>query len=63
MAAFLQAAIQVLKTPGRLRYNVLLLFVSDEEYRFTGAARSEERAESKFWHRRGTDTVKNREVA
>jgi acetylornithine deacetylase/succinyl-diaminopimelate desuccinylase family protein len=37
MAAFLQAVIQALKTPGRLRYNVLLLFVSDEEYRFTGA--------------------------
>jgi acetylornithine deacetylase len=37
MAAFLQAVIQAKKTPGRLRYNVLLLFVSDEEYRFTGA--------------------------
>jgi acetylornithine deacetylase/succinyl-diaminopimelate desuccinylase family protein len=37
MAAFLQAVIHVLKTPGRLRYNILLLFVSDEEYRFMGA--------------------------
>ena len=37
MAAFLQAVIQTLKAPGRVRYNVLLLFVSDEEYRFTGA--------------------------
>jgi acetylornithine deacetylase/succinyl-diaminopimelate desuccinylase family protein len=37
MAAFLQAVIHALKTPGRLRYNILLLFVSDEEYRFTGA--------------------------
>ena len=37
MAAFLQAVIQAKKTPERLRYNILLLFVSDEEYRFTGA--------------------------
>ncbi len=37
MAAFLQAVIRALKTPERLRYNVFLLFVSDEEYRFTGA--------------------------
>jgi len=36
-AAFLQAAFNALDTPGRLRYNVLLLFVSDEEYRFGGA--------------------------
>jgi acetylornithine deacetylase len=37
MAAFLQGVILGMKTPSRLRYNVLLLFVSDEEYRFTGA--------------------------
>jgi acetylornithine deacetylase/succinyl-diaminopimelate desuccinylase family protein len=37
MAAFLQAVVQAIKTPGRLRYNILLLFVADEEYRFTGA--------------------------
>ncbi|MCX6132257.1 MAG: M20 family metallopeptidase [Ignavibacteriales bacterium] len=37
MAAFLQAAIRSMKTPERLRYNIVLLFVADEEYRFTGA--------------------------
>jgi len=37
IAAFLQAVINAVKTPGRLRFNLLLLFVSDEEYRFTGA--------------------------
>jgi acetylornithine deacetylase/succinyl-diaminopimelate desuccinylase family protein len=37
IAAFLQAVVNVLKTPGRMRYNIVLLFVSDEEYRFTGA--------------------------
>ncbi|MGA3245966.1 MAG: M20 family metallopeptidase [Bacteroidota bacterium] len=37
MAVFLQAVIRALKTPKRLRYNILLLFVCDEEYRFTGA--------------------------
>lgn len=37
MAAFLQAVVNVLKKPKLLRYNVVLLFVSDEEYRFTGA--------------------------
>lgn len=37
MAAFLEGVIHALKTPARLRYNILLLFVSDEEYRFTGA--------------------------
>jgi len=37
IAAFLQAVVNSLKTPGRLRYNIVLLFVSDEEYRFTGA--------------------------
>jgi acetylornithine deacetylase/succinyl-diaminopimelate desuccinylase family protein len=37
MAAFLQAVIGAMKTPGRLRYNIRLLFVADEEYRFTGA--------------------------
>ena len=37
MAAFLRAVIQAMKTPQRLRYNIQLLFVADEEYRFTGA--------------------------
>lgn len=37
MAAFLQAVVNALKKPDQLRYNILLLFVSDEEYRFTGA--------------------------
>jgi acetylornithine deacetylase/succinyl-diaminopimelate desuccinylase family protein len=37
IAAFLQAVGNILKTPSRLKYNILLLFVSDEEYRFTGA--------------------------
>ena len=37
MAAFLQAAVEAVKTPKQLRHNVLLLFVSDEEYKFTGA--------------------------
>jgi acetylornithine deacetylase/succinyl-diaminopimelate desuccinylase family protein len=37
IAAFLQAVANTLKTPTKLRYNILLLFVSDEEYRFTGA--------------------------
>lgn len=37
MAAFLQGVVNVLKKPDQLRYNVLLLFVADEEYRFTGA--------------------------
>jgi acetylornithine deacetylase len=37
VAAFLQAAINSLNVAGTLRYNVLLLFVSDEEYRFAGA--------------------------
>jgi acetylornithine deacetylase/succinyl-diaminopimelate desuccinylase-like protein len=33
VAAFLQAVVNSLKAAKRLRYNVLLLFVSDEEYR------------------------------
>lgn len=37
VAAFLQAAVDALASAQKLRYNVLLLFVSDEEYRFTGA--------------------------
>ena len=37
IAAFLQAVTNAVKKAGRLRYNVVLLFVSDEEYRFTGA--------------------------
>ncbi|MBI3787103.1 MAG: M20 family metallopeptidase [Ignavibacteriales bacterium] len=37
MAAFLQAVINTLKKPKQLRYNIVLLFVADEEYRFTGA--------------------------
>ena len=37
IAAFLQAVVNALKTVKRMRYNVLLLFVSDEEYRFAGA--------------------------
>jgi acetylornithine deacetylase/succinyl-diaminopimelate desuccinylase family protein len=37
IAAFLQAVTNAVKSAGKLRYNVLLLFVSDEEYRFTGA--------------------------
>jgi acetylornithine deacetylase len=37
MAAFLQAAVEAVKAPNRLRHNIFLLFVSDEEYKFTGA--------------------------
>ena len=37
LAAFLQAVINSLKVAKSMRYNVLLLFVSDEEYRFAGA--------------------------
>jgi acetylornithine deacetylase len=37
IAAFLQAVVSSLKAAKRLRYNILLLFVSDEEYRFAGA--------------------------
>ncbi|MEK6756300.1 MAG: M20 family metallopeptidase [Bacteroidota bacterium] len=37
IAAFLQAVINALQEREKLKYNVLLLFVSDEEYRFTGA--------------------------
>ena len=37
MAAFLQAAVEAVQAPKRLRHNILLLFVSDEEYKFTGA--------------------------
>jgi len=37
IAAFIQAVTRILKTPSQLRYNIILLFVSDEEYRFTGA--------------------------
>jgi acetylornithine deacetylase/succinyl-diaminopimelate desuccinylase family protein len=37
IAAFLQAVTNAMKNAARLRYNVVLLFVSDEEYRFTGA--------------------------
>ena len=37
MAAFLQAAVESVKSPKQLRHNILLLFVSDEEYKFAGA--------------------------
>jgi acetylornithine deacetylase len=37
IAAFLQGVTNAIKKAGTLRYNILLLFVSDEEYRFTGA--------------------------
>ena len=37
IAAFLQAVVNSLKVARNMRYNVLLLFVSDEEYRFAGA--------------------------
>lgn len=37
IAAFLQAVVNILKVPAQLRYNIVLLFVSDEEYRFAGA--------------------------
>jgi acetylornithine deacetylase len=37
VAAFLQAVINSLNAAKSMRYNVLLLFVSDEEYRFAGA--------------------------
>jgi len=37
IAAFLQAVVNSLKVAKNMRYNVLLLFVSDEEYRFAGA--------------------------
>ena len=37
IAAFLQAVVNSLSAAKNMRYNVLLLFVSDEEYRFAGA--------------------------
>ncbi len=37
IAAFLHTVTNIIKEAARLRYNILLLFVSDEEYRFTGA--------------------------
>ena len=37
IAAFLQAVVNLLKAGKGMRYNVLLLFVSDEEYHFAGA--------------------------
>jgi acetylornithine deacetylase/succinyl-diaminopimelate desuccinylase family protein len=37
IAAFLQAVVNSLNAAKNMRYNVLLLFVSDEEYRFAGA--------------------------
>ena len=37
IAAFLQAVVNVVQSHRQLDYNTLLLFVSDEEYRFTGA--------------------------
>ena len=37
VAAFLEAVVNSLKVAKSMRYNVLLLFVSDEEYRFAGA--------------------------
>ena len=37
IASFIQAVTQSLRTPSKLRHNIILLFVSDEEYRFTGA--------------------------
>ncbi len=37
LAAFLQGTVAVLATPQKLSFNIVLLFVSDEEYRFTGA--------------------------
>jgi len=37
VAAFLQAVVNSLKAAKNMRYNVVLLFVSDEEYRFSGA--------------------------
>lgn len=37
IAVFLQAVVNVLRKPKLLRYNIMLLFVADEEYRFTGA--------------------------
>jgi len=37
IAAFLLAAVEAAKTPAKLKHNILLLFVSDEEYKFSGA--------------------------
>ncbi len=37
MATFLEAAVEAVKAPKQLRHDILLLFVSDEEYKFTGA--------------------------
>ena len=37
IAAFLQAVTNAAKKAGKVRYNIILLFVSDEEYRFAGA--------------------------
>lgn len=37
VASFLQAAVDAVNSGKKRRFNILLLFVSDEEYRFTGA--------------------------
>jgi acetylornithine deacetylase/succinyl-diaminopimelate desuccinylase family protein len=37
LAAFLESVLSLLREGKRLKYNVRFLFVSDEEYRFTGA--------------------------
>jgi acetylornithine deacetylase/succinyl-diaminopimelate desuccinylase family protein len=37
VAAFIQAVVNLLKAGKEMRFNVLLLFVSDEEYHFAGA--------------------------
>ncbi|MDH3251900.1 MAG: M20 family metallopeptidase [Ignavibacteria bacterium] len=42
MAAFLTATTRLLGSGTGLRYNIVLVFVADEEYRFTGARRAVE---------------------
>jgi acetylornithine deacetylase len=37
LAAFLQAAVEAVNTPAKLRYNIVLLATADEEYQFTGS--------------------------
>lgn len=37
LAAFLQAVVEAVQAPAKLRYNIVMLATADEEYQFTGA--------------------------
>jgi acetylornithine deacetylase len=49
LAAYLYAVTSLLSERRRLRYNVILLAVADEEYQFTGARRAVERGMKADW--------------